>query len=217
MVTRSQLGIVKPIDHLSLHTSSISPIPKSPSISLKGPQWRNAMYDEYNAFVKNATWVLVPRPSGVNMVRSMWLFKHKFHVDRTLSCYNDRLVANGSSQQLGIDCDETFSAVVKPSTIRTVLSLVVSPSCTNVLHQIISSLHNEFDMTDLEALNYFLGISATRHSTRLFLSQRNYAIQLLERAQMANCNPSRTPIDTESKLGPEGVPAQDPTMYRSLV
>ncbi|GJX46322.1 ribonuclease H-like domain-containing protein [Tanacetum coccineum] len=33
---------------------------------------------------------------------------------------------------------------------------------------------------------------------------------------MANCNPSRTPIDTESKLGPEGVLVKDPTLYRSL-
>nr|GEW94235.1 ribonuclease H-like domain-containing protein [Tanacetum cinerariifolium] len=36
---------------------------------------------------------------------------------------------------------------------------------------------SEFDMTDLIALNYFLGISVTRHSTRLFLSQWKYAIQ----------------------------------------
>ncbi|GKB60374.1 ribonuclease H-like domain-containing protein [Tanacetum coccineum] len=60
------------------------------------------------------------------MVRSMWLFKHKFHADGTLSRYKARLVANGSSQQLGVDFDETFSPVVKPATIRTVLSLVVS-------------------------------------------------------------------------------------------
>ncbi|GKF24461.1 ribonuclease H-like domain-containing protein [Tanacetum coccineum] len=33
---------------------------------------------------------------------------------------------------------------------------------------------------------------------------------------MVTCNPSRTPVDTESKLGPEGVPVQDPTLYRSL-
>ncbi|GKC74921.1 ribonuclease H-like domain-containing protein, partial [Tanacetum coccineum] len=76
-------------------------------------------------------------------------------------------------------------------------------SSTILLQQIIASLHREFDMTDLEALNYFLGISATRHSTGLFLSKRKYAIQLLERAHMANCNPSRTLVDTESKLGPE--------------
>ncbi|GJZ52481.1 ribonuclease H-like domain-containing protein [Tanacetum coccineum] len=52
--------------------------------------------------------------------------QHKFHADGTLSRYKARLVANGSSQQLGVDFDETFSPVVKPATIRTVLSLVVS-------------------------------------------------------------------------------------------
>ncbi|GKE52798.1 ribonuclease H-like domain-containing protein [Tanacetum coccineum] len=106
--------------------SSISPIPKNPSHALKDPNWRNAMYDEYNALVKNVTWLLVSRPAGVNMVRSMWLFKHKFHVDGTLSRYKARLVANGSSQQLGVDFDETFSPVIKPATIRMILSLVVS-------------------------------------------------------------------------------------------
>nr|GEY49990.1 ribonuclease H-like domain-containing protein [Tanacetum cinerariifolium] len=60
-------------------------------------------------------------------------------------------------------------------------------------------------MTDLGALNYFLGISATRTPTCLFLSQKKYALQLLERAHMVNCNPSRMPVDTESKLGPEGL------------
>ncbi|GJT12387.1 ribonuclease H-like domain-containing protein [Tanacetum coccineum] len=317
MITRSQSGIVKPIERLSLHTSSLSPIPKSPFIALKDPNWCNAMYDEYNALVKNGTWILVPRPSDVNLVRSMWLFKHKFHADGTLSRYKARLVANGSNQQHGVDFDETFSPVVKPATIRTVLSLVVSrqwpihqldvknaflngdlsetvymhqppgfvdsrypnhvcllqrslyglkqaprawfqrfagyatragfsPSrCDSslfiytqgsqvaylliyvddiiltasspvLLQQIVDSLHKEFDMTDLGALNYFLGISAVRHPTGLFLSQKKYARQLLERAHMVNCNPSRTPIDTDSKLGPDGVPVQDPTLYRSL-
>nr|GFC78362.1 hypothetical protein [Tanacetum cinerariifolium] len=43
---------------------------------------------------------------------------------------------------------------------------------------------------------------------------KQYAIELLARAHMTNCNPSRTPVDTDSKLGPEGVPG--PTLYRSL-
>ncbi|GJW68796.1 ribonuclease H-like domain-containing protein [Tanacetum coccineum] len=80
------------------------------------------------------------------------------------------------------------------------LLIILTASSLVLLKQIIDSLHNEFDMTDLEALNYFLGISTTRISTGLSLSQKKYALQLLERAHMVNCNPSLTPVDTESKL-----------------
>nr|GFC80005.1 ribonuclease H-like domain-containing protein [Tanacetum cinerariifolium] len=59
-------------------------------------------------------------------------------------------------------------------------------------------------MTDLGALNYFLGISVTRDSSGMFLSQRKYAMEILECAHMVGCNPSRTPVDTESKLGDGG-------------
>ncbi|GJW20266.1 mitochondrial uncoupling protein 1-like protein [Tanacetum coccineum] len=62
--------------------------------------------------------------ANVNVDRSMWLFKHKFHADGSLSKYKTRLVANGRSQQQGNDCDESFSPVVKPATIRTVLSML---------------------------------------------------------------------------------------------
>nr|GEU37655.1 hypothetical protein [Tanacetum cinerariifolium] len=216
--------------------------------------------------VKNDTWLLVPSPAGVNMVRSMRLFKHKFYADGTLRRYKACLVANDSSQQLGVDFDETFSPVVKPAIVRTVFSLDVSHKWpihqldvknaflngdlfeTVYMHQpygfvdnrglrvmlheldfiivdvilyclsidrIICSLNNEFEMTDLGAPNYFLGISADRTPAGLFLSQKKYALQLFERAHMVTCNPSRTLVDTESKLVPEGVPVQDPTLYRS--
>ncbi|GJY19884.1 ribonuclease H-like domain-containing protein [Tanacetum coccineum] len=52
--------------------------------------------------------------------------------------------------------------------------------------------------------------------TGLFLSQKKFAVEILNRARMVNCNPSRTPIDTESKLGSDGDPVSDPTLYRSL-
>ncbi|GKA38512.1 ribonuclease H-like domain-containing protein [Tanacetum coccineum] len=94
--------------------------------------------------------------------------------------------------------------------------IVLTASSDRLLQQIIASLHREFSMTDLGALNYFLGISVTRDSSGMFLSQRKYAMEILERAHMVGCNSSRTPVDTESKLGDGGTPVVDPTLYRSL-
>ncbi|GKC61791.1 ribonuclease H-like domain-containing protein [Tanacetum coccineum] len=174
------------------------------------------------------------------MVRSMWLFKHKFHADGTLSRYKARLVANDSSQQLGVDFDETFSPVFKPDTIRTVLSLVVSSKWT--IHQLdvknaflngdlskTVHMHQPPSFVDARFPNHVCCLQRSLYGLKqaprawfqcfvgLFLSRKKYALQLLERAHMVHCNPSRTLVDFETKLGPDGVPVQDPTLYRSLV
>ncbi|GJW12033.1 ribonuclease H-like domain-containing protein [Tanacetum coccineum] len=68
--------------------------------------------------------------------------------------------------------------------------IVLIASSESLLQQIIRSLHQEFAMTDL--------------------------VEILDRAHMVNCNPSRTPIDTESKLGSDGDMVSGPTLYQSL-
>ncbi|GKA86158.1 ribonuclease H-like domain-containing protein [Tanacetum coccineum] len=317
MVTRYRVGTNRPTQRYTLSVSTISPIPKSYNHAFQDPHWYRAMLDEYNALIKNNTWILVPRPSDANIVRSLWLFRHKYNADGTLNRYKARLVANGSTQLTGIDVDETFSPVVKPATIRTVLSLALSrhwpvhqldvknaflhgslsetvymqqppgfrdsqhpdhvcllqrslyglkqaprawfqrfaayaarvgfihsrcdtslfiyrrgsdtaylllyvddiiltASSTAFLQSIIATLHAEFSMTDLGPLNYFLGISVTRNTSGMFLSQQKYASELLERVGMLTCNPCRTPVDTDSKLSADGDPVSDPTLYRSL-
>nr|GEV91065.1 ribonuclease H-like domain-containing protein [Tanacetum cinerariifolium] len=84
------------------------------------------------------------------------------------------------------------------------------------LQRVFASLHGVFSMTDLGSLNYFLGISAQRSSTRLFLLQPIYAKEILKRTHMKNCNSCRTPVDTESKLGADSDLVTDPTLYQSL-
>ncbi|GKD02130.1 ribonuclease H-like domain-containing protein [Tanacetum coccineum] len=125
MVTRSKVRIVKANPKCNFYVTTSSLIPKSPFHALRDPNRKQAMCDEYKALIDNKTWLLVPRPPNVNIVRSIWLYKHKYNADG-LSRNKARLVANGRSQQQGIDCNETFSPVVKSATIRTVLSLAVS-------------------------------------------------------------------------------------------
>nr|GEW82630.1 ribonuclease H-like domain-containing protein [Tanacetum cinerariifolium] len=94
--------------------------------------------------------------------------------------------------------------------------IVLTAYSKDLLQRIIRSLHQEFAMTDLGLLNYFLGITVTQDSSWMFLSQKKYAVEILERDGMVNCNPSRTPVDTESKLGDTGDVVSDLTLYRSL-
>ncbi|XP_021717884.1 uncharacterized protein LOC110685660 [Chenopodium quinoa] len=76
-----------------------------------------AMQDEYGALIKIRTWDLLPRPPGVNIVNCMWLFKHKYKSNGDLERQKARLVCDGRSEEVGVDCGETFSPVVKPATI----------------------------------------------------------------------------------------------------
>ncbi|GJW06896.1 ribonuclease H-like domain-containing protein [Tanacetum coccineum] len=268
MVTRFRVRSNKHTQRLNFHVSSVYPVPKTYRNTFLDSNWQNPMRDEYNALIKNSTWTLVPRPLDANVVRCMWLFRNKFLADGTLSRYKAWLVANDSTQLEGVDVDETFSSVVKPGTIRTVLSFVVSRhwpihqldvknaflhgdlSKTIYMHQPLwfwdfahpdyvcllqrslyglkqaprawfqrfaSYITREFSITDLGSLNYFLGILVTQNSSGMFLTQKKYAGEILEWAGMVNCNPSRTPVDTESKLGDTGDVVSDLTLYQSLV
>lgn len=126
MVTRSKTGISKPRIPLCLHTETVSPLPLSHVQAAKDRYWNGAMHEEYDAHIKRGTWVLVPRPSNVNIIRSMWLFRHKFNADGTHKRHKARLVGNGKSQRPGIDCLDTFSPVVKPASIRSVLHVALA-------------------------------------------------------------------------------------------
>jgi hypothetical protein len=78
--------------------------------------------------------------------------------------------------------------------------IVLTTSTTNLLRRTITAIQKEFAMKDLRPLHHFLGITAERRPQGLFLHQRQYAIDILERAGMFDCKPCSTPVDTQAKL-----------------
>ncbi|WVZ64726.1 hypothetical protein U9M48_014203 [Paspalum notatum var. saurae] len=228
------------------------------------------MEEEYAALLANQTWDLVPRPSGCNVVTSKWIWTHKRRADGTLDRYKAHWVLRGFTQRPSVDYDETFSPVVKPATVRTILSLALFRSwpvhqldvknaflhgtltetvyCSqsagfvdharpkmvcrlnkslyglkqaprawyswfaswclwHLLQNIITSLQQEFAMKDLGVLHHFLGVTVEPRPFGLLLHQRQYALDILERAGMTDCNPCSTPVDTQAKLSEaEGTP-----------
>lgn len=72
------------------------------------------------------TWHLVRPPKGKNIIDYKWVYKVKRKVDGTIDRYKARLVVKGYKQRYAIDYEDTFSLVVKASTIRLILSIAVS-------------------------------------------------------------------------------------------
>ncbi|RVX20811.1 Retrovirus-related Pol polyprotein from transposon RE1 [Vitis vinifera] len=79
-------------------------------------------------------------------------------------------------------------------------------------------LSREFEMKDLGPLKYFLGIEVSRTSERIFLSQRKYALDLLQETGMSGCQPVNTPIEEGLKLCVEpNQVSTDKRRYQRLV
>jgi histone deacetylase 1/2 len=278
------------------------------------------MSDEFAALQQTGTWTLVPRPPGVNIVGSKWIFKTKHRPDGSIDKHKARLVARGFTQQHGIDYGDTFSPVVKPATVRLVLSLAVSrgwnlrqvdvsnaflhgflaedvymqqppgfedvqyPShvcklqrsiyglkqsprawyarLSQLLQQLgfvsskadtslfiyshagvqifmlvyvddiviagstpdavdclVRALSASFPIKDMGRLEYFLGLEATYNSGGMTLTQRKYALDLLHRVNMENCNSAATPLPSETLARDKGTQlgSDDAHRYRSIV
>ena len=86
------------------------------------PHWKKAMNKEIQALESNQTWDIVSLPIGKKAIGCKWIFKVKQKAIGTIERYKERLVAKEYNQKYGIDYDETFSPVVKMSTIRCLIA-----------------------------------------------------------------------------------------------
>ncbi|KAH9782815.1 retrovirus-related pol polyprotein from transposon RE1 [Citrus sinensis] len=83
------------------------------------------MKNEYDALIENRTWSLVPRTKNQKIVGNKWVYRIKYNTDGSVAKYKARLVAKGFQQIEGVNYFDTFSLVVKPTTVRVVFSLAV--------------------------------------------------------------------------------------------
>jgi Reverse transcriptase (RNA-dependent DNA polymerase) len=69
---------------------------------------------------------LIPLPDHAHTVGYKWLFKNKKKADGTTERYKTLLVAKGYTQEEGFEYFDTFSHVIKSTTIRIVINIALS-------------------------------------------------------------------------------------------
>ena len=96
--------------------------------------------------------------------------------------------------------------------------IVITGSDQEGIQRLKQHLFNHFQTKDLGKLKYFLGLEIAQSNLGVVMSQRKYALDILEKTGMLECKPVDTPMNPNVKLVPgQGEPLRDLGRYRRLV
>ena len=109
--------------------------------AVKKDVWIKAMDEEIDAIERNNTWNLVDLPEDKNCIGVKWIYKTKLNADGDVEKYKAILVAQGFSQQPGIDYNETFAPVAIIDMVRMVLAIAA---------------HNKWYVHQMDVMSAFL-------------------------------------------------------------
>nr|GEV14378.1 hypothetical protein [Tanacetum cinerariifolium] len=96
--------------------------PKRVHQALKDPSWIEAMQEELLQFKMQKVWVLVDLPHGKRAINTKWVYKNKKDKRGIMIRNKARLVAQGHTQEEGIDYEEVFAPVARIEVIRLFLA-----------------------------------------------------------------------------------------------
>ncbi|GJU99566.1 putative ribonuclease H-like domain-containing protein [Tanacetum coccineum] len=127
----SELGFLSAIyegkTHKDLHTCLFACFlsqeePKRVSKALSDPAWVEAMQEELLQFKLQKVWILVDLPKGHRAIGTKWVYRNKKDERGIVIRNKARLVAQGHTQEEGIDYDEVFAPVARIEAIRIFLA-----------------------------------------------------------------------------------------------
>ncbi|XP_026436952.1 uncharacterized protein LOC113334946 [Papaver somniferum] len=189
------------------------------------------MSKEIDALDKNGTLSVTDLSPGKKAISCKWVYKIKYNSDGTVERYKDRLVILGNRQVEG--ALKTFGFVQSYAdyclfTLRQgenstnvlvyVDDLIIAGNNSAAISAFKAYLSRCFHMKDLGILKYFLGIEMSRGADGLFLSQREYTLDILSETGLLGAKPASSPIDQHHRLALDDGPLySDSSQYCRLV
>nr|GFB16533.1 hypothetical protein [Tanacetum cinerariifolium] len=218
---------------------------KSKMVEEQNPSWVEAMQEELLPFKIQKVWTLVDCPKGVRPIGTKWVLKNKKDERGIVVRNKAKRVAQGHTQEEGIDYDEVFAPVARIEAIRLFLAYasfmgftvyqmdvksaflygtideevyVMQPPGFHDPEEFEALMHEKFQMSAMGELNFFLGLQVLQKEDGIFLSQDKYVGDILKKFKFSDVRYLNTPMDKENPWGKDG-PGKDVELhlYRSMI
>ena len=114
-------------------------------------------------------WNLVPRPEGMNVIGTKWIYKNKSDENGTVTRNKARLVAQGYTQVEDLDFDETFALIARLESIRILLGVACIHKLKLFQMDVKSAFRNGYlnEEVYVEQPNKFIDPSFPNHVYKL--------------------------------------------------
>ncbi|GJW68695.1 putative ribonuclease H-like domain-containing protein [Tanacetum coccineum] len=150
-------------------------------------------------------WTLVDLPNGKRSIGTKWVFRNKKDERGIMIKNKARLVAQGYTQEEGIDYDEVFAPVARIEAIR--LFLAYASFKDFVVYQmdvksafLYGKIEEEVYMSSMGELTFFLGLQVKQKKDGIFISQDKYMTEILKKFGFTDFKIASTPMETQKLL-----------------
>ncbi|GJX24504.1 ribonuclease H-like domain, reverse transcriptase, RNA-dependent DNA polymerase, partial [Tanacetum coccineum] len=181
--------------------------PKRVSQALRDPTWVEAMQEELLQFKLQKVWILVDLPKGHRAIGTKWVYRNKKDERGIIIRNKARLVAQGHTQEEGIDYDEVFTPVARIKAIR--LFLAYASYMGFMVYQM--DVKSAFLYGQIED-------EVQQNKKGIFISQDKYVHEILRKFNYSDVKSASTPTDLEKPLVQDGdADDVDEHLYRSMI
>ncbi|GJR02073.1 retrovirus-related pol polyprotein from transposon TNT 1-94 [Tanacetum coccineum] len=204
-------------------------VPNPMDMTIIGTKWvyRNKL-DENGVITRNkAREVYVAQPLGfIDFAKPNYVYKLKkalYGLKQAPKAWYDRLKAFLIKHNYSMGMvDNTLFTKKKDSNLIIVQiyvdDIIFGSTCQEMCDDFAKIMHDEFEMSMMGELNFFLGLQIKQLDDGIFFNQSKYIKEMLKKFGLEDSKPIKTPMSTETKLTrDEEGESVDNTKYRGMI
>nr|GEV52121.1 hypothetical protein [Tanacetum cinerariifolium] len=167
-------------------------------------------------------WRLVDLPKGKHAIETKWVYRNKKYEIGIVIRNKARLVAQGYTQEEGVDYDEAFATIARIEAIRVykvyVDDIIFESTKKSLCIEFEGLMHKKFHMNSMRELTFFLGLQVMQKDDGIFISLDKYVADILKKFNFSSVKTASTLIETnKALLKDEEAVDVDVHLYRSMI